>query len=160
MSESQHNVPLNSIAVPDRACVWRTWLLACSLYVSVPMVFCSHHVTLVWQSIKRRGPLSHQGAMHDCQRLDAQKFAPPRRESLQRGKDSSVTQTTMQIHNDRCAFWLKRMATLYTRLNSKYIQINWLITTINGRFACLGDSCKEWKSRISTLRLFLMCIKN
>lgn len=47
---------------------------------------CSHRVMLACQSIKRRGPVSHQGAAPDCQCLDAQKFAPPRREPPLRGK--------------------------------------------------------------------------
>lgn len=36
-----------------------------------------------------------------------------------RGKDSSVRQTTVPIHNDSCAVWLKRMTAQYRGLNSK-----------------------------------------
>ena len=72
-----------------------------------PAVFmcavCSHHVTLACQSIKWRGPVSHQGAERDYQCLDAQKFAPPRSKSPLREKGSSVTQAAVPIQNDRCA---------------------------------------------------------
>lgn len=106
---------------------------------------CSHLVTLARQSIKWRGPLSHQGAVHDCQRLDAQKFAPPRRASPLRGKDSSVTQTTVPIHNDRCALWLKWMSA--PRLNSKYIQGRRHIARTNCWYTCL-------------MIIYLVCMSN
>lgn len=98
---------------------------------------CSHLVMLARQSIKWGGGLSHQGAVHDCQRLDAQKFAPPQRASPLRGKDSSVTQTTVPIHNDRCALWLKRMTASNQRLNSKYTQGRWHVARTSCWYTCL-----------------------
>ncbi len=98
---------------------------------------CSHHLMLACQSIKCRGPVSHQGSMHDCQCLDAQKFAPPWRKAPLRGKDSSVTQTTVPIHNDRCAVWLKWRTAQYRRLNSKYMWGHWQTAAMKCWSTCL-----------------------
>lgn len=80
----------------------------------------SYPLVLARQSIKWWGPVSHQGATHDCLCLYVQKFAPPRRQSPLRGEDSSVRQKTAAIHNDRCSVRLKRMTAQCRRLNSKY----------------------------------------
>lgn len=100
------------------------WGRRCSPAVFMCAV-CSHRVTLACQSIKWRGPVSHQGAERDYQCLDAQKFAPPRSKSPLREKGSSVTQAAVPIQNDRCAVWLKCMTALYTRLNTKYMHGHW-----------------------------------
>lgn len=92
----------------------RTWCsCVCGLH--------SYPLLLACQSIKGRGPVSHQGATHDCPCLHVQKFAPPRRQSPLRGKDSSVRQRTAPIHNDRCCVRLERMTAQCSRLNSKYM---------------------------------------
>lgn len=116
----------DSFCVSKRVfCVSRTRLHARRSSCFLACGVRSHRVTLACQSIKWRGPVSHQGAMHDCRCSDAQKFAPPPRESPLRGKDSSVTQTTVPIHNDRCAVWLKWLTAQCRRLNSKYMWGRW-----------------------------------
>lgn len=95
-------------------------------------------LVLACQSVKRWGPVSHQGATHDCLCLYVQKFAPPRRRSSLRGKDSSVRQKTAPIHNDRCSVRLKRMTAQCRRLNSKYMRRHWHTTGISVSLqACL-----------------------
>lgn len=90
-----------------------------SLRSSCPCV--SYPLTLACQSIKWWGPVSHQGATHDCLCLHVQKFAPPRRQSPLRGSDSSVRQKTAPIHHDRCSVGLKQMTAQCRELNSKYM---------------------------------------
>lgn len=118
-------------------CVSRTWAARLRSLCFCACGVRSHRLALECQSIKWRGPVSHQGAVHDCQCLDAQKFAPPRRESPLRGKDSSVTQTTVPIRNDRCAVWLKRMTAQYRRLNSKYMWRHWHTTGVKCWSTCM-----------------------
>lgn len=91
----------------------------------------SYPLMLACQSIKWWGPVSHQGATHDCLCLCVQKFAPPRRQSPLRGKDSSVRQKTRPIHNDRCSVWLKWMTAQCRKLNSKYMWRHWCTTGIS-----------------------------
>lgn len=101
-------------------CLWSSCSCVCGLHSYPPVLAC--------QSIKWWGPVPHQGATHDCLCLYVQKFAPPRRQSLLRGKESSVREKTAPIHNDRCSVQLKRMC---RRLNSKYMRRHWHTTGIS-----------------------------